>query len=133
MYEMLEWVIEQQQAISAVLAEERKNWHRVPTDSEWPTLENVMEVLKPLAYLTDALSGEKQVTASAILLVLRHVESKLNVRATYNQLATDKKQTISSDLNASYADPALSGTLWVASILDPRFKDSIQNKVSAIE
>ena len=66
-YEMLERVIEQLQAISAVLAEQRKNWHRMPTDSEWSTLENVVEVLKPLAYLTDALSGEKQVTASAIL------------------------------------------------------------------
>ena len=116
-----------------MLAEERKNWHRMPTDSEWSTLENVVEVLKPLAYLTDALSGEKQVTASAILPVLRHVESKLNVTATDNQLATDMKQAIWSDLNARYADPVVSGTLQVASFLDPRFKDSMQNKESAIE
>ena len=63
----------------------------MPTDSEWSTLDSVVEVLKPLPYLTDALSGEKQVAASAILPVLRHVESKLNVTATDNQLATDMK------------------------------------------
>ena len=71
--------------------------------------------------------------ASAILLMLRHMESKLNVTATNNQLATDMKQAIWSNLNARYADPVVSGTLQVASFLDPRFKDSMQNKESAIE
>ena len=124
-YEMLERVIEQQQAISAVLAEDRKNWHRMPTDSEWSALESVVEVLKPLPYLTDALSGEKQMTASVFLPVLRHVESKLNISATDNQLATDMKEAIWSALNSGYADPVVSGTPQVASFLDPRFKDSM--------
>lgn len=107
--EMLERIIEQQQAISAVLAEDRKNWHRMPTDGEWSTLENVVEVLKPLAYLTDALSGEKQVTASAILPVLRH---ELNLRASDNQLVTDMKQAIWSNLKAQCADPVVSSGLF---------------------
>ena len=132
-YEMLKRIIEQQQAISAVLAGDRKNWHRMPTDSEWSTLENVVEVLKPLAYLTDALSGEKQVTVSAILLVMRHVESKLNVTATDNQLVTGMKQAIWSDLKAQYADLLVSNTLQVASFLDPRFKDSMQSREIASE
>ena len=130
---MLERIIEQQQAISTVLAEDRKNWHRMSTDNEWPTLENVVEVLKPLAYLTDALSGEKQVTVSAILLVMRHVESKLNVTATDNQPVTGMKQVIWSDLKARYADPLVSNTLQVASFVDPRFKDSMQSRDIASE
>lgn len=69
--------IEQQQAISSALAEDRKNWHRMPTDTKFSVLEGVVEVLKPLSYLTDALAGEKQVTASAVLPVLGHIKSKL--------------------------------------------------------
>ena len=76
-FEMVSRIIEQQQAISAVLAEDRKNWHKMPTNSELSVLESVVDVLKPLSYLTDALSGEKQVTASAVIPVLKHVKSTL--------------------------------------------------------
>ena len=105
----------------------------MPTDSEYSTLENVVEVLKPLAYLTDALSGEKQVTGSAILPILKHVETKLALAAGDNQLVTDMKQAMWSDLKARYADPMVSETLNVASLLDPRFKDSMQSNNGAIE
>ena len=44
----------------------------MPTDAELSILEVIVEVLKPLSYLTDALSGEKQVTTSAVLPVLKH-------------------------------------------------------------
>ena len=43
--------LEQQQAICAVLAEDRKNWHRMPTDSKFSTLEAVASVLEPLSVL----------------------------------------------------------------------------------
>ena len=33
-YEMVPQIVEQQQAIRAVLAEDRKNWYRLPTDAE---------------------------------------------------------------------------------------------------
>ena len=42
-----------------VLAEDRKNWHRMPSDHEFTTLEAMSLVLKPLSIFTDALSGEK--------------------------------------------------------------------------
>ena len=65
-YEMVSRVIEQQQAISAVLAEDRKHWHTMPTDEELNVLETIVEVLQHVYYLTDALSGEADVTASAL-------------------------------------------------------------------
>ena len=43
--------LEQQQAICAVLAEDRKNWYRMPTDSEFSTLEAVASVLELLSVL----------------------------------------------------------------------------------
>ena len=55
---MVARVIEQQQAISAVLAEDRKHWHTMPSDEELNVLETVVEVLRHVYYLTDALSGE---------------------------------------------------------------------------
>ena len=69
-YEMIERIIEQQQAISAVLAEDRKYWYSMPTDKELNVLERVLEVLKNIYYLTDALSGEKEVTVSALRCIL---------------------------------------------------------------
>ena len=127
--EMVSRIIEQQQAVIAVLAEDRKNWYRMTTDTEFSVLEGLVEVLKPLSYLTDALSGEKQVTASAVLPVMKHAESKLSAASTDSQLASEMKQTIWNDLEARYSDAKVSEILEVASFLDPRFKDQyLQNK-----
>lgn len=56
-YEMIDRILEQQQATAAVLADDCKYWHKMPTESEFSTLEAVAGVLKPLSILTDALSG----------------------------------------------------------------------------
>ena len=101
----------------------------MPTDAEFSVLEGLVEVLKPLSYLTDALSGEKQVTASAVLPVMKHAESKLSAASTDSQLASEMKQTIWNDLGARYSDAKVSEILEVASFLDPRFKDQyLKNK-----
>ena len=63
----------EQQAIRAVMAGERKYWKKMLTDAEFTTLETLSDVLKPLSFLTDALAGEKQVTASALVPIMEHV------------------------------------------------------------
>ena len=68
---MIERILEQQQAIAAVLAEDCKYWHKMPTESEFSTLEAVAAVLKPLSILTD-FSGD-EVTASALRPILKHM------------------------------------------------------------
>jgi len=100
-YEMISRILEQQQAISSVLAEDRKNWYRMPTDAEFSVLEAVVGVLKPLSYLTDALAGEKQVTASAVLPVMKHVKSKLAPDELGSRLVEEMKSTIWADLEQS--------------------------------
>lgn len=74
MYKMIARILEQQQAICAILAEDRKNWHPMPTDNEFSTLEAVASVLEPLSHFTDALSGEKCVTISAVCPLLSHIK-----------------------------------------------------------
>ena len=34
-YQMIERILEQQQAICSVLVEDRKNWHKMPSDQEF--------------------------------------------------------------------------------------------------
>ena len=49
-FDMISRILEQQQALSAVLAEDRKNWHRMINDTELSVLETVSDILKPLSY-----------------------------------------------------------------------------------
>ena len=97
-YDMVSRIVEQQQAICAVLAEDRKNWYRMPSDTEFAVLETVVSVLKPLSTLTDALSGEKQVTVSANRPILKHIQTILTEANTDSRLAVQMKNAISADL-----------------------------------
>ena len=68
-------MLEQQQALSAVLAEDRKKSHRMINDNELSVLETLSDILRLLSCLTDALACEKQITASAVYPVLKHVKN----------------------------------------------------------
>ena len=133
-YDMVARIIEQQQAICAVLAEDHKNWHRMPSDTDISVLETVYMVLKPLSTLTDALSGEKQVTISAIRPVLKHVQDSLTITTADRALATQMKTAISTDLQQRNNSPELGHLIDKASFLDPMFRDQyIENKDGTID
>ena len=86
-------------------------------------MEIVYDVLKPLSSLTDALAGEKQVTASAVIPVLKHVKSVLEPESADNQLNARMKNIIWSDLQNRYGeDEDFYNSLSLASFVDPRFK-----------
>ncbi len=88
---MVDRILEQQQAISATLAGERKYWNKMPTDTEFTTLETLADVLKPLHVLTGALAGEKQVTASALIPVLKHAKDSLSPGSSDSSLRSELK------------------------------------------
>ena len=122
-YEMLARILEQQQAICAVLAEDRKNWHLMPSDLEFTVLEAVASVLKPLHVFTDALAGEKHITISAIHPLLRHiVEQIVLVGADDCTIVKEMKETIADKLQAHYIQEETSDLLDKCNFLDPRFK-----------
>ncbi len=122
-YNMISRILEQQQAISAIMAGERKYWNKMPTDIEFTTLETLSDVLKPLSVLTDALAGEKQVTASALIPILKHVTDCLTPASGESRLMKELKDTIRLDLQSRYDNKScVFETLSVASFLDPRFK-----------
>ena len=59
-YEMVDRILEQQQALSSVLADDKKNWHKMPTGAEFSVLETIVEVLKPLSYLTELFQVKRK-------------------------------------------------------------------------
>ena len=132
-YEMISRVIEQQQAISAVLAEDRKYWYAMPTDDELHVLETVVEVLKDVFFLTDALSGETDVTASSLRCITMHLMSKLSPCSSDNRIAANMKQAMRDDLEGRYDLPKVSEVLDICSFLDPRFKTRyLEDKMNTI-
>ena len=48
-YAMMERVLEQQQAICAVLSNDRKNWSKMPSDAEFTNIETTVAILNPLS------------------------------------------------------------------------------------
>ena len=123
-YMMVSRIVEQQQAICAVLAEDHKHRYKMPTDNEFSTLEAIVKVFEPLSYFTDALSGEKHVTASAIRPLLDHIHKKiLLVSSNDCTITKEMKMIMSSDLKSRYTT-MLNGLLDKCSYLDPRFRST---------
>ena len=133
-YAMTSRIIEQQQAISAVLAEDRKNWNKLLTDEEFQVIEALSTVLEPFSYLTDALSGEKIVTVSAIRPVMKHIAEILTmVKDTDSRFIQEVKQKISNDISKRYDDERIQQLLDKAAFLDPRFKKCVSNYNDTVE
>ena len=100
---MVSRIVEQQQAICAVLAEDRKHRYKMPTDNEFSTLKAIVKVFEPLSYFTDALSGEKHITASAIRPLLDHIHKKILLVSSNDCTITKEiKMIMSSDLKSRY-------------------------------
>ena len=85
---MINRILEQQKAITSVLAEDHKNWHHM---QEFLVLEIVAAVLK----FTDALSGEKHLTISVVRPLLKHiVDEVLVVSAEDSSLSKEMKEIL---------------------------------------
>ena len=99
----------------------------MPTDVEVSTMEIVNDALKPLSLLIDAVSGEKQVTVSAVLPVMMHVKSKLSPNSSLDcRLAKEMKQIVWSDLETRYTDPEVSDVINIHSFLAQCFREVSQ-------
>jgi len=130
-------MIEQQNAVCAVLADDRKYWCKMPSEEEFSTIENMVQILEPLSY---ALSGEFHVTVSALHPLHNHILNKILLgnpedRATVLQMKTKIKE----DLERRYSNHSQS-LLDKCSYLDPTFREKYlsdkviyQVKMEAIE
>ena len=83
----------------------------------------MLEAVKGYANLTDLLSGEKEVTCSAIKPLVEVINSKMAAPKTSDTpLTIEVKECIKHDINTRYQNEAMSLLLDICVFLDPRFK-----------
>jgi len=123
-FDMVERFLEQQSAMCAVLAEDRKGWHLLPRDTDITVYETVRDILAPIREFTDAVSGEKKVTISCVIPVVWKIFSVLAISDKDTALAEQMKQVLANDLKTRYDNPNVKMVLECATFLDVRFKDS---------
>ena len=87
-------------------------------------LETIIEVLNPIATLTDTLSGEKHVTISTLLTITRHIEKAMTVTAEDTGLVGEMKTALLEDMKKRNTSSDVEELIHTASFLDSRFKDS---------
>ena len=121
---MVKHVVEQQQAICGVLIADRDNHHLMPSHATFSVLETIIEVLKLIATLTDALSGEKHVTILALLTITQHIEKAMTVTAEDTGLVGEMKTAFLEDMKKRNTSSDVEELIHTASFLDPRFKES---------
>ena len=81
--DMVSRILEQREAIRVVLGADHNTSHLVPSWQDVDVLESIDEVTKPLKDITDLLSGEKQVTSSAVKPLLSVInKTMLDVKDT---------------------------------------------------
>ncbi|XP_050960772.1 E3 SUMO-protein ligase ZBED1 [Labeo rohita] len=120
---MMERVLEQEKAITQVLAADQKSRHLLPTWQDIDVLEAITKALKPLQDFTDALSGEEYVSVSYVKPVLHLLNTNiLKPEEDKAGLCEDIKKRVLDYLNEKYKDPATDELLTMATFLDPRFK-----------
>ena len=116
---MISWILGQQQALSFVLAEDRKNWHRMPTDTQLSVLETVNDILEPLS----CSHWGKACHCISSQSSLKQIQKELIEIENATSLAKILIETIHSDLGRRYSNSGVCEILGLASFLDPRFKE----------
>ncbi len=98
-YEMVERLLEQMEAVRVVLASDRKSSHLIPTWQDCDVLDSISAALKPLKEMTDALSGEKCVTVSAVKPLLNYITTDILVdKEGDSELTKEMKERVKVDL-----------------------------------
>ena len=121
-YDMVEWILEQMEAIRIVLGGDRNSSHLIPTWQDSDVLQSVAAALKPLKVMTDALSGEKCITISAVKPLLNDLINEVLVEKEDTELTKEMKEKIRVDIELRYTDADFEHLLELSSFLDPRFK-----------
>ena len=121
-YNMLERIIEQETALSALLAESGKAAHRdmILTSTE---VSKIASVLRPLAQATTLLGAEKSPSISHVQPILTALLKKhLQTSDIESKLAINLKTAIAQSINLHFSGTEQHEMMLISSSLDPRFK-----------
>ena len=122
-FAMLERVVEQQQALCAVLLDSQDRVVRslLPDGAEWSVIEELMVILKPFALATMVLSGSSYGTISIVSPLIHKFCSNRDRKEDDGENLKQIKVAIQSDLKERYVGDTAK-LLQEAAFLDPRFK-----------
>ena len=119
---MVARILEQQQPLCATLIEILKP-ELMPSDTEISIMEAFVEVMKPIALITETIGGEKRVTLSAVRsLIYKLLNKYLEITPEDSRIKKEIKKAVKTDLENRYNDPQVEELLNKACFLDPRFK-----------
>ena len=122
-YDMVERILEQMDAVRSVLSEDRASAHLSPSWQDRDVLQSIAAALKGLKSMTDALAAEECVTVSAVKPLLSYLtEEVLVAEDDDTSLTKEIKRRIKDDLEARYENSDFNFLLQLSSFLDPRFK-----------
>ncbi|KAK0132046.1 Zinc finger BED domain-containing protein 1 [Merluccius polli] len=115
---MIQRLLEQEKAITQVLAADRSTRHL-----DIDVLDAVSKALGPLLDFTDALSSENYVTVSFLRPILHLFSSELLQEKDEDaDLTKTIKKSVLDYVMAKYSDPEVADLINMASFLDPRFR-----------
>ena len=121
-YDMVDRLIEQMEAIRIVLCDDRISSHLIPSWQDCDILLSIAAALKPLKAMTDALSGESCITISAMKPILNHIINELKEEDGDTDMTKEIKERVKVDLELRYLGDEIGQLLELTSFLDPRFK-----------
>ena len=105
MAKMIARLLEQEDAIRAVLGLDRDTSHLLPTWQDIHVWESLAAALSPLEDLTDFLSGDTHVTVSSVIPVLfKFVNKILKENENDSTLTRNIKKYITDYMEKKYAD-----------------------------
>ncbi|XP_013860009.1 zinc finger BED domain-containing protein 1 [Austrofundulus limnaeus] len=120
---MIQRLLEQEKAITQVLAAERSTRHLVLKWQDIDVLDAVSKALGPLLDFTDALSSENYVTVSCLKSILHLFSSKLlQEKDEDSDLTKTIKTSVLDYVTTKYSDPDIVELINMTSFLDPRFR-----------
>nr|XP_054606785.1 E3 SUMO-protein ligase ZBED1-like [Nothobranchius furzeri] len=120
---MIQRLLEQEKAITQVLAADKTTRHLMLTWQDIQVLDSVSAALSPLLEFTDAFSAEEYVTISCVKPVLQMFNNDLlKVKESDTPLTKDIKTAILDYMNKSYKDSITERLINMAPLLDPRFR-----------
>ncbi|XP_041470438.1 E3 SUMO-protein ligase ZBED1-like [Lytechinus variegatus] len=120
-HDMLTRILEQQQAICAMLLELKKQ-ELMPTVDEFRTIEQLVELLEPVKDMTEFFSGATYATSTGVLPCIVKLETILDNKADDTRELLATKEAMRKKLNDCFERRYTMDTLDMCTLLDPRFK-----------
>ncbi len=123
-YAMLERIEDNVDAIRDIMKADSKTKHLVPTLQDRDCWQAISQALRPVAALTDMLSGQKYVTTSSLKFLYWKLEKTILARDDDDpDLTNDMRAAIMEELLEKAHKTAESElVINISSFLDPRYK-----------